>query len=106
MPVPFDSARVAGFVLRVGPLLDLYGGSVISWGRSPTRNAAVGGKPESCHLDFCAVDAEFFDETDRDACYTSCYAQGLHGYKKGPYEDAQGTNVWGFHMQDKPGRIP
>jgi len=44
------------FVDRLMPILALYPASVISWIRTPHRNARVGGHPQSYHLDGCAVD--------------------------------------------------
>ena len=107
----FDPARVAAFVLRVGPCVDRYDGWVISYGRSRQRNSDIpGAKDGSKHIDWAAVDAFFYDKEDRDAAYQMCYTQGLHGYKKGDKVpilcEYTGRRIWGFHMQDEPGKAP
>jgi hypothetical protein len=105
--VPFDPARVAHFILTVGPIIDSYGGWVYSWGRSPERNADVDGNTASEHLSWTAVDAGFYSSPRRDMAYRECYSRGLHGYKKS-FEDPEGTGktIYGFHMQSQPGRAP
>lgn len=44
------------FTTSIRLLCRVFGLSVTSWGRSAARNAAVGGRPDSWHLDFLAVD--------------------------------------------------
>ena len=46
-------------IVRTGGMR--YNGSVISWGRSPTRNKAVGGHENSFHMMWLAADLVFDD---------------------------------------------
>lgn len=91
---------------KVVPIVESFQGYIYSWGRSEDRNFDVGGHSKSRHKDYCAIDAGFYSEWQRDQAYTRCYAEGLHGYKKGPWKETPkaGTEreVWAFHMQDTP----
>lgn len=50
---------LGAFAERVRDYCLATGGSVTSWGRTPARNARVGGVPTSYHLHFLAVDVAY-----------------------------------------------
>jgi hypothetical protein len=106
-------ARATSFAIRVMTAIYDNDGWVHSWGRCSERNNDVGGAGDSCHLDYCAVDAGFYNEKQRDYAYVRCYDLGLHGYKytfetEGYDRDGEkiAKTAYAFHMQDRPGEVP
>jgi hypothetical protein len=87
-------ANVAAFCVLIARIRREYEGSVISWGRSPGRNADVGGNPKSLHMLDLAVDVQFPTVSDANDAFDEAYRLGLHGYKK-----SSGT---GLHLQMFP----
>jgi hypothetical protein len=106
-------AEAIHFAILVMPAIYRNDGWVHSWGRCKERNDDVGGAGNSRHRDWCAVDAGFYNEVQRNNAYTRCYELGLHGYKY-VFEtegfDASHERVkkvaYAFHMQDRPAEAP
>lgn len=100
-----DLANAVAFWVRIIPIIDLHRGWCYSAGRSAERNAELPGSAEkSRHIVWCAGDFGFHDALSRDEAWADCYAAGLHGYKKEFNDPETGARVWGFHMQDLPGK--
>ena len=59
--------------------------SVVSWGRTPKRNEEKGGKPNSWHLDFMAVDVVPDDPGVIQACGDTCLKFGLDFVNEGDH---------------------
>jgi len=75
----------ADFCLKVRVVCLLYGLSVTSWGRSRKRNKAVGGKANSWHLDFMAIDAEPDDPVELSELQYVCGRLGLEVVDEGDH---------------------
>ena len=61
-------------------------GSVTSWGRTPARNAKVGGSPTSRHMEWFAVDVVYdepAEEADRRLVWEGA---GLHVWPEGDHD--------------------
>jgi len=69
-------------IVRTGGMR--YGGSVISWGRSPKRNTMVGGHKDSFHMSWLATDIVFDDILGMDSATKFYQRMGLHTKKNGP----------------------
>jgi uncharacterized protein YcbK (DUF882 family) len=68
------------FLMLVHTLCTIYPASVTSWIRTPKRNAAIGGKPESRHLLGMAVDIVPDDPLDGPRIIASARRLGLDAY--------------------------
>lgn len=69
----------------VDTLVTLYPSSVTSWHRTPKRNAAIGGHPESRHLWGMAVDVVPDAADDRPRIIAAARRLGLDAVEEGDH---------------------
>lgn len=81
MRKPATPWEVIAFVMCILQLKDEFAISCTGWGRTPARNKAVGGLPESWHLDWLAVDIVRDRGVDKAKLLARITAMGLQ------YED-------------------
>jgi uncharacterized protein YcbK (DUF882 family) len=89
---------VGDFCERVNDGCQRFGGSVISWTRSPARNASIDGHPKSRHLKGLACDIVFDNPVQTWRAFGYLKDRGLYGYVK-----SSGRSI---HIQDRSAREP
>lgn len=82
-PDALTAGRVCAFALLTVELCDRYGATVTSWKRTPARNAAVGGRADSFHLEGLAADLETDDSSRAPALVKEARARGLDAVDEG-----------------------
>lgn len=80
-----NAGRLCAFALITAQLCDTYQASVTSWKRTPARNADLGGRADSFHLDGLAADLELDDGTQAPALVEEARALGLDAVDEGDH---------------------
>ena len=78
---PVERTNAYWFMNLILKLAERYSFSVTSWIRTPTRNKAVGGLPNSAHLTGLGLDLVLDNVSDSEAFLKEAVEIGLH------YED-------------------
>lgn len=73
------------FCLTIRVVCRVCGLSVIGWGRTVNRNAEKGGRPNSWHLDFMAVDVLADVPKVKQRCADLCEWMGLDFVDEGTH---------------------
>ena len=87
-----DPVLLDGFTHRLYAVLAVHSFSVTSWGRTPYRNKAVGGKPGSKHLGWLAVDLVEDPQTDRQGLIQDLHMIGFGVVDEGDHLHVQAPN--------------
>ena len=80
---------VESFAARVRDYCSILRGSVTSWGRTESRNAMVGGVPNSRHLLFLAVDVVYDHPVTVEQAIDLAGSFGLRVIREGDHDHIQ-----------------
>lgn len=80
-----QAARVAAFAINVVELRRTHGCNITSWGRTKKRNADIGGRPDSFHLEDLAADLVPEDRNQVPAIVADARARGLDAGDEGDH---------------------